>query len=71
MQSLRPQCDFEKGLLFSMFRFIELLAFSITLIGILSLFTDLCMRFFDSESGVVSTDMKLLFFPFLLKQLLF
>ena len=43
MQSLRPQCDFEKGLLFRMFGFIELLAFSFTLIGILFLFADFVM----------------------------
>ena len=71
MQSLRPHCDFEKGLLFCMFRFIELLAFSITLIGILFLFAAFCMRFFNSDSGVVSTNMKLLYFQFLLNQLFF
>ena len=71
IQSLRPQCDFEKGLLFCMFRFIELLAFSITLIGILFSFADFCIRFFNSDSDVVSTNMKLLYFSFLLNQLLF
>ena len=52
-------------------RFFLLSCWLFQLIGILFLFADFCIRFFNSDSGDVSANMKLLYFSFLLNQLLF